>query len=395
AEPQASFLSTARMAILPAHLLSGTPPEQWAATGYDTTLVGTGPFVLSALRDDGAILTANPNYFAGRPFLDSLELRFIASSEAARAALTRSDVTAYGEPIRLSDDPAESLAMANLAGRLRRTVVPLDEYTILSFNLHQEPLDTLPFRQALAHGLSKDALIEQALGGLATPIDTPILPGSWAYSPDEYWYSDDKAAATKLLGELGYDPGIDGVRQRDGQRLSLDLIVDADPGHRAAAAEVARQWGEIGVEVVVEELPASELQRRLLNQDFTLAIHSWSRIGPDPDPYALWHSGQALNYAGLEDSQIDSVLEGGHIENEIGTRSADYTVFQHRWIDLAPSIILYQPVYVFVSEQSLGGVGLTDPQSAASQLLFGSEDRYRTISRWFINSYREIQGDLR
>ncbi|NTV65365.1 MAG: peptide ABC transporter substrate-binding protein, partial [Oscillochloris sp.] len=51
AEPQASFLSAARMAILPAHLLSGTPPEQWAATGYDTTLVGTGPFVLSALRD--------------------------------------------------------------------------------------------------------------------------------------------------------------------------------------------------------------------------------------------------------------------------------------------------------------------------------------------------------
>ncbi|NNJ10667.1 peptide ABC transporter substrate-binding protein [Chloroflexales bacterium ZM16-3] len=389
--PQASFLSAARVAILPAHLLSGMPPEQWADTGYGKTLVGTGPFSLTELREDGATLAANPRYFGGRPYLDTVDLRFIATPEAALAALTRSDVLAYGERV----GSGQSLATINLAGRLRRSTVPLDEYAVMYFNLRRAPLDNQPFRQALAHGLNKDALIERALGGLAAPIDTPILPGSWAASPDAQWYSADPATAERLLGELGYEPGSDGVRQRNGERLSLDLIVDSDPRRRAAADEIARQWGALGVEVKVTELSAADLLQRLRDHDFTLAIHSWARVGPDPDPYPLWHSSQGLNYAGLDDPDIDILLEGARAESEIGSRSSDYTAFQERWIDLAPSITLYQPLYVFATDQSLGGVGMAEPESAASQLLFGADDRYRTITRWFINSYREIQGDLR
>ncbi|EFO81768.1 extracellular solute-binding protein family 5 [Oscillochloris trichoides DG-6] len=393
--PMAAFLSVARVPILPAHLLAGTPPEAWANTGYATTLVGTGPFSLRELRTDGAVLVANPNYYAGRPYLDSLELRFTGSLEAARAALTRADASAYGERVDASPDPAQSLAQANLADRLRRNLVPLDGYTQLTFNLRTTPLDNLTFRQALAHGLSRNTLIQQVMAGMAQPINTPILPGSWAYNPEIAWYRDDKATASKILGELGYTPGADGMLQRDGEPLRLDLIVDAEPSRRAAADEVVRQWAEIGVAVQVEEVSSAELQRRLAEHAFTLAIHSWSRLGPDPDVYTFWHSLEAFNYAGLADPEIDSLLESAHDEREIGARSADYATFQRRWIELAPSILLYQPIYVFVSEQNLGGVGMAEPESASSQILFGTEDRYRTVSRWFINSYREIQGDLR
>jgi peptide/nickel transport system substrate-binding protein len=185
------------------------------------------------------------------------------------------------------------------------------------------------------------------------------------------------------------------VRQRDGQRLSLDLIVDGEPRRRAAADEIARQWGELGVEVKVEELSMADMLQRLRDHNFTMALHSWARIGPDPDPYALWHSSQGLNYAGLADPEIDTLLESARVESQVDARSADYDAFQKRWIDLAPSITLYQPLYLFAANQRLGGVGLSDADTATSQLLFGADDRYRTITRWFINSYREIQGDLR
>ncbi|MEI7645514.1 MAG: peptide ABC transporter substrate-binding protein [Chloroflexales bacterium] len=393
--PLASFLSAARLPILPSHLLASTPPEGWAATGYGGTLVGTGPFSLTDLREDGATLTANPRYFGGRPYLDTVELRFIATPESALVALTRGDVTAYGE--RAGSErasAAQNLTTINLASNLRRSQVPLDEYAVLSFNLRRTPLDNLPLRQALAHGLSKDALIERALGGMAMPIDTPILSGSWASSPDSHWYSADPAAAMRLLSELGYDPGVDGVRQRDGQRLSLDMIVDGEPRRRAAAAEVARQWGDLGVEVKVEELSAADMLQRLRDHNFTLALHCWTHIGPDPDPYTLWHSAQGLNYAGLVDPEIDNLLEGARAEIRVDARSADYDAFQKRWIDLAPSITLYQPLNLFAASQSLGGVGLFDTATATGQQIFGPDDRYRTITRWFINSYREIQGDL-
>ena len=388
--PLASFLSAARVPILPSHLLAGKSPERWAETGYGRTLVGTGPFALTELRDDGATLTANPHYFGGRPYLDTVNLRFITTPDAALAAFVRGDVTAYGERAGTS----QGLATLTLPRTMIRSQVPLDEYAVLSFNLRRAPLDNVPLRQALAHGLSKDAMIERALGGLAMPLNTPILSGSWASSPEAHWYNDDPAAAMRLLGELGYDPGIDGVRQRDGQRLSLDLIVDSEPRRRAAAAEIVRQWGDLGIEVKVEELSQAEILQRLHDHSFMMALHSWAHVGPDPDPYALWHSSQALNYAGLADPEIDNLLENARVESQVDSRSADYDAFQKRWIDLVPSITLYQPLYIFVANQSLGGVGLSDPNTAASQQIFGPDDRYRTITRWFINSYREIQGNI-
>jgi peptide/nickel transport system substrate-binding protein len=60
-----------------------------------------------------------------------------------------------------------------------------------------------------------------------------------------------------------------------------------------------------------------------------------------------------------------------------------------------PSITLYQPIFRFSASEQLGGSGLSDPASAAGQILFGREDRYRSVARWFTDSYREIQGDLR
>lgn len=389
--PYAPFLAMARVPILPAHLLAGTPPERWAETAFGRSLIGTGPYRLAELDERRALLEANPTYYDGRPYLDSVELRFIAAPEAAVAALARGELTAYGER------SGTTLASANLPGNLRLLSAPLDEYATLSFNLRSSPLDEQPLRLALAYALDHDRLIEVALEGHADAIASPILPGSWASDPEARWHAADRASAERLLGELGYELGVDGVRSREGRRLALELVVDGEPRRLAAAQEVARQWGQVGVAVEVRQLETAELMARLAARDFDLALHSWARLGPDPSPYTLWHSSQAgsgLNYAGLADEQIDTVLEEALAEPDLAARSALYSAFQRRWIELVPAIPLYQPRYYFAADEALGGVALGDPQSAASQLLFGTEDRYRGVVRWFTNSYREIQGDL-
>lgn len=390
--PYAPFPAMARVPILPAHLLAGTPPDQWPASPFAATLVGTGPYRLAELRQDRAVLAANERYHSGRPYVDRVELRFIAGPEAAQAALTRGDVTAFGARL------TPQLAALDLPGTLWAAEVPLDEYATLTLNLRRQPLDELPLRRALAHALSKDALIETALGGSVAPLDTPILPGSWAASPEVAWYEPDPAAAERILSELGFEAGIGGTRQRDGLPLRFELLVDGDPTRRAAADEVARQWARLGVEVVVEELEGPALLERLRRHQFDMAIHSWVRIGPDPDPYALWHSSMAdegLNYAGLADEQIDDALTVARQDGELAARSAEYAAFAQRWVELAPSITLYQPLYRFAAAESLGGVGLAEPESSAGQILYGREDRYRGVARWYTDSYREIQGDVR
>ncbi|MCS6880746.1 MAG: peptide ABC transporter substrate-binding protein [Oscillochloridaceae bacterium] len=390
--PFAPFLSMARLPILPAHVFAGKPPEAWTSGSIAERLVGTGPYRLLELREDRAVLVANAGYFGGRPYIERLELRFIASPEAAFAALARGDVTAFGARI------TGAAALEDLPAGIRGAVVPLDEYTTLSFNLRRPPLNNLNLRRALAHGLNKDALIERALNGTAMPLDTPILPGWWAYNPEARWYAPDPAAAGRILSESGFDRGADGILERDGRPLALELLVDNEPKRRAVADEIARQWGDLGVRISVVELDGPALQARLRAHEFDMALHTWTRLGPDPDPFALWHSSRAdtgLNYAGLDDKEIDDLLASARVESELAARSADYAAFQQRWISLAPSITLYQPLYRFAAATTLDGAGLEDPESSLHHLLIGREDRYRDVTRWFLKSYREIQGEVR
>lgn len=395
--PFAAFLSRATFPILPAHLLRDIPPEQWAAAAFSRKPVGTGPYQLQELTAEHALLRANPGYYGGRPFIDTIELRFFGSAPAALAALVRGDIMGLGF------SSASELGQLNLPRSAIRHTLPLASYSVLTFNMRGEPLSDQGLRRALAEGLDKDELIAQALGGQAQRLDTPILPGWWAATSDAVWYPYDQQRAADALTALGYEPQGDGVRARDGKALELPLITDRAPDRVAAAQEIARQWGALGVKVTIEQLDAPILRQRLVEHNFTLALHGWQRLGADPDVFELWHSSQASggdNYAGLQDDQIDELLANARQDSDIAERSASYAAFQRRWIDLAPSITLYQPLYIYAASSQLDGLDIPSasdsaPNVASSRLLLDAEDRFRSVGRWFLRSSREIRGDLR
>ncbi|WP_028457267.1 peptide ABC transporter substrate-binding protein [Chloroflexus sp. Y-396-1] len=388
--PFAPFPALARVPILPAHLLRDLPPTEWSTSEFGQRLIGSGPFRLSELRPDGAILTANPTYYNGRPFLDTIELRFINTYEAAIAALSR------GEVMGLAERWGSNLQAIDLPGEEQRIALPLDEYTQLTFNLRLPLFQEIPLRRALALGLNRDALIETVINGLAQPIDTPLLPNSWADDPTIRRMPFNPIAAAELLAEIDFEPGDDGIRQRGRKRLSFTLLVDQDERRLAVANAIAEQWRTIGVEVTVESVDSVTLIDRLRQGDFMAAIHTWTRIGPDPDPYSLWHSSQAnggSNYAGLTDSRIDTLLEQARAEPELVARSELYHTFQQRWLELSPAITLYQPLYMIVTTTNIQGRTFANPD-LGPHILFGVEDRFRDVHRWFVNSFRRLEGDL-
>lgn len=393
--PYAPFLSKANVPILPAHMLSGIPVSQWSSSPFARQLIGTGPYRLTELTSERALLEMNSAYFLRQPFIDRIELRFIETPPAALSVLSRGEVQALGFPA------SAELSQVALPRSVNPTPLLLDSYTVLTFNLRNPPLDDQTLRQALSQGLDKTTLIDEVLGGQAAPIDTPILPGWWAYDATIRWYEYNPTVAGETLTTLGYTPGSDGIRTRDGVPLVLPLLTDGEPGRLAVAAEIARQWQTIGVRVQVEEVDSATLRQRLRDHDFVLALHSWARLGADPDVFELWHSSQTasgLNYAGLRDEEIDQLLVNARTELELAARNEDYRAFQERWIALAPSIALYQPLYTFATSTQLGGFGfapLDQTRISSTNLLIGREDRYRNVTRWFVRSSREIPGSLR
>jgi len=403
AAPFAPFLSLATFPILPAHLLSELRPEQWAGAPYSLKPIGTGPYRLAEINGEHALLDANPRYFGGRPFVDSIELRFFPNLQAMRSALNRGEIQGLGF-LGTSD-----LSQINLPRGFTRHMLPLDSAVQLAFNLRSGPLADQGLRRALAEGLDKNELIKRALDGQVSLLDTPILPGWWAASPKITWYPPDPQRAGDALTSLGYTLGSDGMRVREGKPLTLPLITSGEADRVAAANEIARQWGQLGVRVEVQTLDADILRQRLTDHDFTLALYGLQRLGTDPDVYEQWHSSQAdrgNNYAGLQDEQIDELLFNARRDLDIATRAPSYEAFQRRWVELAPSIMLYQPLFVYVATSDLEGLGFEKPSGvippdggsseiAASQLLVGREGRFRNVVRWFIRSAREIHGELR
>jgi peptide/nickel transport system substrate-binding protein len=388
--PYAPFVSATCLPMLPAHLLAGVPMEQWATSSFARQPVGTGPYQVVDIGQQGALLRANPSYFDGSPFIEHMEFRFIESPSAALSTLARHEVQTFGVAA------SRETNQVALPREYHRAHFALDEYVMVSFNMRQPPLNDLAFRQALARGLNKDRLIARALPEVAMRLDTPILPGWWAYDAGAKWYPYSSEEAAQALEQLGYGQAAAGQeRTRNGEPLVLPLITTTDPNWLAAAQEVARQWGEIGVRVEIEQLESTELRQRLHEHNFVLALHGWARLGADPDILELWHSSQAdegLNYAGLRDPRIDQVLSQGRVEHDLMTRRENYVVFQRRWIELVPGITLYQPLYTFIVSDEVGGGRF---EEASNVLLVGREDRYRNVSNWFVRRSQEIRGYIR
>lgn len=402
--PFAPFLSYATFPILPAHLLGDLSPEQWPLVPFNRQPVGTGPYQLVEWTDSRVLLRANPNYYDGRPFIEQIEFRIFNDAPSALAALTRGDIMGLGFL------GTGELGRSNLPRTVARHQLPLDSYTVLTFNLREGPLADLEVRRALARALDKQSIVNNTLAGQVVKLDTPILSGWEGAEEQALWYLYDPERAGNDLTALGWELGSDGVRVKNGVRLEFTLITDTSPDRILAAEAVASQWRSIGVAVTVESLDGVQLSERLTERDFTMALHGWQRLGSDPDVYSLWHSSQADvgdNYAGLEDTEIDELLSAARTDLDPIMRNENYSAFQHRWIELAPSITLYQPLFVYATSTKLEGLGFNTTQSdpmaeehgdtvdvASNYLLIGRESRFRNVRQWSVLSTREIRGVL-
>lgn len=369
--PFAPFPSVARLPILPAHLLRTLRPEQWAGAPFSRQPIGTGRFQLRALDVEQVLLTPTD------PTLEpnNLVLRLYPTSDAALLALSRQEVQGVATPAiagRRLPEPSR---------RSQRTSLPLGEYTLLAFNMQQPPLDDLQFRRALALGLNRDLLIANVLGGQGQRLDTPILPGTWANDPGAKLPAFRRSAAQQTLGQLGYvDRNGDGTLEQNGQRLVLPLLIADTPEQTALAAEIVRQLRGIGVGINVRRVAPFELQTQLAARNFTLALHSWSNVGADPDVYALWHSSQGAsgaNYAGLSDPTVDQLLAEARATTDEAARKRLYAEFQRRWVALVPSLPLYGGVVAYNVDRVV-----EQPPVQATPFTLTRADRWSVLDRW-------------
>jgi|HubBroStandDraft_4_1064222.scaffolds.fasta_scaffold87733_2 peptide/nickel transport system substrate-binding protein len=348
AEPYARAVETWSTYMLPKHLLqsfaeAGTlresPQNSWP--------VGTGPYRFQEWKPgEKVVLIANPDYYEGRPYLSRIVYRVIPSQATIFLELKAKGVdyvsTLTGiQYARQTEYPAFRKAYHKFR-------YPASDYTFLGFNLKDPRFADRRVREAFAHAINKQELIDGVRLGLAREANGPIRPGTWAYTDDVKRFAYDPEKAKALLAEAGWkDRDGDGiVEDPDGKPFTLTIRTNQGNDERKKIAEIIQQrLKDVGVQAEIQLIEwAAFIKEFVKPRRFELIVLGLG-TGTDPDQYVVWHSSQRgpdqMNRTGYANPEVDRLLEVGRRSCVQQDRLRSYHQIQRILAEDLPMIFLY------------------------------------------------------
>jgi peptide/nickel transport system substrate-binding protein len=254
-------------------------PETAAANA--TNPVGTGPYRFGQwVQGDRIELVRSDSYWGEAPALASATFRFISDPSAAFAAVMAGDVDVF------SGYPApENLAQFEADPRFQVIVGSTEGETILAMNNRQPPFDNILVREAVAHAIDRQAIIDGAMFGYGTPIGTHFAPHNPAYVDLTAQSAHDPDRARALLAEAGFP---------DGFATTMKL---PPPSYARRGGEIiAAQLREVGIEAEITNVEwAQWLEEVFTVKNYGLTIVSHTEpmdigIYGNPDYYFQYDS---------------------------------------------------------------------------------------------------------
>ena len=324
-EPYAPFLYFGgSVPIIPEHVYKGNL--------YNETVVGTGPFkFVSWTPRINMTLSANTEYFRGRPYIDNIFYRWDIPLAKLADYLMNNTIDLVPENI----DPNRIAEIQKVPGI---SISNADElaYFALGCNLRNPILNNSDFRKALAYAIDKTKLIEVYLG-YAKESTGPLPPAlSYWYNPNVTKYQCNVTEAKRLLKESGY------------ANESITLKVkNTDPLRINVSEIIVNQLNNAGVNVTLITENSTTWESDIFKDfNFNLTLIGWT-LGADPDTiYSLYHSAEYNNPWNYNNTDLDKLLEQGRTEYDDTQRKVIYDKVQEILAEDIPTIFLYHRIRI-------------------------------------------------
>ena len=379
AEPYAPFPSVLTFGILPQHIWSEIPENQFILTEYNLKPIGNGPFKFKSLNKDklGFVksysIERNPEYFK-KPFLKNIHFKFYLSQEDALTALRNKNIDGLVHAQHLGVEKIEKMKDIN------KYSLYLPQYTALFFNpQNNSVLENLNVRQALAFSINKKKILKEVLAEQGEIIYGPISKGLIGYTSDVNKYDFNTEKANTLLEEAGWNELEQGFRKKDDQDLKV-IITTIDRSDYIKTAELIKKfWENVGVKVELNIITPEVFRDKIIkSKAYEILLYSVIS-GFDPDPYAFWHSSQidnsGLNLALYKNRKVDKLLGEARIMSDKEGREKRYEEFQQILAEDLPAIFLYNPAYNYFVDKRIRGIEV--------KRLSVTQDRFADIEKWY------------
>lgn len=329
--------------------------------------IGSGPFIQKEwVPDNRWSGTKNPNYWRSDakgnklPYLDSLEFRPITDPQNRVNALLAGDVNI----IHTTDFPA----MAKLRSEAQSGAVQVvfdqteTEESFVIFNTSKAPLDDVRVREGLKLCTDPAAIL--------VINDTPAdRAANSQFTKDSPWYFDagfktnDPAAGKALIEKVKAEKG----------PISLNLATTPVPANVNTTALIKQQWEACGVSVTTTTTEQSKFILDLATGNYQANL-SRQFSGTDPAVDYVWWTGKnatgplALNFARLNDPEINAALDKGRGSTDVAVRKEAYATVQKRQTALVPYIWLAHSQWALGAAKNIRNfTSMTLPDGAKAQ----------------------------
>lgn len=333
---------------MPKHILGGVAPE--ALTKHEFFMnpkVGSGPFKFVKYATDQYIeLERNDDYYLGKPKLEKVFIRIMKPTTAV-AALEKGELDLTAGPgigeIPITDwDKVKSLPNVDAIS------FPSNNYQYMDINFDIPTWKDPRVRQALAHAINRQLIVDRLLKGNGKVVNGPIMPVTRYYNKNiegKLEYNPEKAK--QLLQQAGFD-------------FNQEIVLTVPTGNlvREQSADIIMaNLQAVGMKVKIQKFDFPTLQAKRKAGEYSLALIGWG--GPlDPDVSSQFKTGGQYNQGKRSDAKTDDLLTRGAETAKFEDRKKIYDELQEYFAENPPAIFLYSPNGLTAKNKRVEGVHL-------------------------------------
>jgi peptide/nickel transport system substrate-binding protein len=308
------------------------PKKYLESVGNDTfnaKPVGTGPVRFGSwVKDDKAVLEANPDYWGGKIEVDRWIMRPIPETAPRIAALLKGEVDVITQ---LPPDQGERVtgnASTRVAGALYAGLY------VLAVNSKRPPLDNPLVKQALSLAIDRQAIVKELWRGRGIVPSGPIAKGDNHFDAGLPPLPYDPKEARERLKKAGYK----------NEPVYIETTVGYTANDKAMSEAIAGMWKDVGLNAVVEVVEYSVRAQK--NREKTFKGLWWSDPtstlrDPDGMMWRLLAPGGPQDY--WRHPEFDELGNAARFSLDEKFRGEAYRKMTKIFLEHNPWIVVIQP----------------------------------------------------
>lgn len=270
--------------------------------------VGSGPFaVTSAVFENGKTqmnFSANAQWWKKQPYIERVEAKGYADNDDMIEAFMAGELDCVPTS-KLTTDVYTTFDGVSYYEYQSRY------YDFLAPNLKKSLFQDLTLRQALSYAIDRNSLISTVYLNHGIIAELPFAPDSFLNNTSIVRYDYNLSQATALLEQSGWMLQEDGIRYKNGKKLSFTITClsnDADPVRKETAQTIRKQLALAGVEVTVRALPSDELAQAIADGDYEMLLTGYYLCDVPSAAFALSAGGEG-NLSFYRDAEMDRLIK--------------------------------------------------------------------------------------